>query len=160
MQPLIDAVARWWRNWKTTRMNLASLECCGADEAKRIAYDLGVTPPELRALAGKRLDSADLLNGRLAALELDRAEIQRTEPQVLSDLQRVCTMCTSDRACKHDLARSPHDPVWREYCPNVVTIDALAAERVERARQTTRARREKAVIAYFERLEQRERAAP
>ena len=44
---------------------------------------------------------------RLAALDLDRAEIQRTEPAVLSDLQRVCTMCTSGRECKRDLAEAP-----------------------------------------------------
>jgi hypothetical protein len=135
MGTILNAVANWWRNWRAARANLASLDRCGADDAERIAHDLGVTAPELRALAGRWPDSADLLDRRLAALGLDRAEIRRTEPQVLSDLQRVCTVCTSDRECKHDLAENPYDPGWREYCPNVVTLDALTAERAKWARR-------------------------
>jgi hypothetical protein len=133
MRTIRDAVSTWWRNWTTARANLASLDRCGADEAERIARDVGVTAMELRAVAGRWPDSAELLNCRLAALDLDRAEIQRTEPQVLSDLRRVCALCMSGRQCKRHLAENPHDSVWREYCPNVVTLDALAAERAERA---------------------------
>jgi hypothetical protein len=99
----IDAIARWWRNWNTARATLANLDYCGAEETKRMASDLGMTPPELRALAGKWPDGADRLNHRLAALHLDRAEIRRTEPMVLADMQRVCTMCTDQRKCDHDL---------------------------------------------------------
>jgi hypothetical protein len=76
------------------------------------------------------------LDRRLAALELDRAEIQRREPQVLSDLRRVCTMCKSGRECRHDLAENPYDPGWREYCPNVVTLDALSADCAKWARRS------------------------
>jgi|SRR6266545_678718 len=133
MKTPLNAVARWWRNWMTTRANMASLDCCGAEEAGRIAHDVGVTASELRALAGKWPDSAKLLNRRLAALALDPAEIGRTERRVLSDLQRVCTMCANGRECEHDLARNPSDPVWREYCPNVMTLDALGAERAKQA---------------------------
>lgn len=131
MHTRFNAVARWWRNWTAARANVANLDCCGADQTERIAHDVGVSAPELRALAGKWPDAADLLNRRLAALELDPAEIRRTEPQVLRDLQRVCTMCGSGRECTHDLARDPSDPVWREYCPNVTTLDAVAAERAK-----------------------------
>jgi cytochrome c len=60
---------------------------------------------------GKWPDSAALLNRRLAALELDPAEIGRTQPQVLPDLQRVCTMCVNGRKCQHDLDRNRSDPV-------------------------------------------------
>lgn len=131
MHTRFNAVARWWRNWTTARANVANLDCCGTEQTERIAHDLGVSAPELRTLAGKWPDSADLLNRRLAALELDPTEIRRTEPQVLHDLQRVCTMCTSGRECSHDLARDPSDPAWREYCPNVTTLDAVAAERAK-----------------------------
>jgi hypothetical protein len=131
MKPPLNAVARWWRNWMTTRANMASLDCCGLEEAERVAHDVGVTTSELRALAGKWPDSTELLNRRLAALELDPAEIRRAGPGILSDLQRVCTMCTDGRECEHDLAQDPNDPVWREYCPNVMTLDALTAERAK-----------------------------
>ena len=138
MGTIFNSFASWWHNWRTARANLASLDRCGAEHAERIAHDLGCTATELRALAGRWPDSADLINCRLAALDFDRAEIRRTEPSVLSDLQRVCTLCTSARECKRDLAEDPYDPVWREYCPNVVTLDALAAERARRARRARR----------------------
>ncbi len=129
---LTAAAARWWRNWKITRASLQQLDRCGADEVERIAHDVGVSVPQLRALAGKWPDAAEPLNRRLAALALDPADIRRSEPQVMPDLQRVCTLCTRGRECEHDLAENPTDPVWREYCPNVMTLDALRAER-ERA---------------------------
>jgi hypothetical protein len=130
----LNAVAEWWHNWKAARANVASFACCGAEETGRIAHDIGVSVPQLRALAGKWPDSADLLKRRLVELGLDTAGIRRTEPQVLQDLQRVCTLCTSGRVCAHDLASKPSDPVWRDYCPNTMTLDALTAERAGSAK--------------------------
>jgi hypothetical protein len=153
MTSTLNAVAQWWRNWTAARANVASLGYCGADETDHIAHDLGVTAPELRALAGKWPDSADLLNRRLAALKLDPGEIRHSDPGVLCDMQRVCTMCRNGDVCEHDLARNPSDPNWHDYCPNVSTLDALDAERKERARQATQARRRKAVIGYLKILE-------
>jgi hypothetical protein len=135
MHTSLNTVARWWRNWTTARANVANLDYCGAEQTERIARDLGVSTPELRALAGKWPDSADLLNRRLDVLALDPAEIRRTGPGVLSDLQRVCTMCTSEGKCRQDLADDPYDPAWRDYCPNVTTLDALTAERGIRRRR-------------------------
>src|SRR5215471_13985083 len=126
---LTATAARWWCNWKTARASVAQLDRWGADEVARIAHDVGVSAPQLRALAGRWPDAAEPLNRRLAALALDPAEIKRSEPQVMPDLQRVCTLCTTVRECEHDLAKDPTDPVWREYCPNVMTLDALRAER-------------------------------
>jgi hypothetical protein len=140
MGTISNAVSRWWRNWRAARSSMAMLDACGAEETERIAHDVGVSASELRTLAGKWPDSAALLNRRLAALQLDPVEIGRSERRVLSDLQRVCTICVSSRECTHDLARDPDDPVWRQYCPNVVTLDALSEERLERRGRARRAR--------------------
>jgi hypothetical protein len=123
------ALARWWHNWKVTHANAQRLDCCGSAEVEHIANDVGVSVPELRALAGKWPDAAEPLNRRLAALALDPADIRNREPQVMHDLQRVCSMCGDKGECEYDLATNPSDPAWREYCPNVMTLDALAAER-------------------------------
>lgn len=124
-----DAVARWWHNWTFARSNIGRLDCCGAIEVERIAHDVGVSSPELRSLAGKWPDAAEPLNRRLAALALDPADIRRVEPQVLHDLQRVCSLCRHGRECEHDLAERPSDQVWREYCPNEMTLDSLVEQR-------------------------------
>jgi hypothetical protein len=126
-----DAVARWWQNWTFARSNIGRLDRCGAAEVEHIARDVGIGAPELRALAGRWPDAAEPLNRRLAALALDPAVIRRVEPQVLHDLQRVCTMCAQTRECGHDMVEHPSDPGWRDYCLNVMTLDALAAERTQ-----------------------------
>ncbi|SRR6266508_2063779 len=109
------------------RGSALELKCCGEDEVERMAKDIGVSASELRRLATLGPDSADLLLRRMAALDLDRKEVSRTEPRTFQDLQRVCTMCNSHRRCKRDLARDSADPAWQDYCPNATTLMALNA---------------------------------
>jgi len=117
---------QWWRNWNRTRRTMVDLDRCGPAEAARIARDLNVSHGELRVLASRWPD--DLLSQRLGQLNLNAAEIVHTEPQVLRDLQRVCTLCGSKRKCDHDLTDRPFDSGWAEYCPNATTLGALIAE--------------------------------
>jgi hypothetical protein len=101
---------------------------------ERIASDVGVSGTDLSILAGKWPDAADLLYWRMNEIKLDRKEVTQAEPQVMRDLQRVCTVCGSKRRCGHALA-NPSDPAWQKYCPNATTLSALAAERADKARR-------------------------
>jgi hypothetical protein len=94
---------------------------------ERIAKDLGLSASELRRVTKLGPGSADLLLRRMAALDLDRKEVSRTEPRTFQDLQRVCSMCNSKRRCRRDLTRDAADPVWEDYCPNAATLMALNA---------------------------------
>jgi uncharacterized protein YjiS (DUF1127 family) len=118
------ALTAWWRNWRATWAALGELDGCGS-EITRIARDLGVAPSELYTIAAKRPDAADQLKLRLEALHLDAATIQRDEPLIMRDLERVCMTCGSKRRCVRDFIRFPDDAAWREYCPNATTLDAL-----------------------------------
>jgi len=120
------AVLQWWRDWIRKGPAL-ELKCCGEDEVERLATDVGLSASELRRLANLGPDSADFLLRRMAALDLDRNEVSRTEPRTFQDLQRVCTMCNSHRRCRRDLARDSADPAWQDYCPNATTLMALNA---------------------------------
>jgi hypothetical protein len=121
------AVLQWWRGWTRRSAARLALRCCGEDEVERMAKDVGMSACELRRLASLGPDSADLLLRRMAALDLDRNEVSRTEPRAFQDLQRVCTMCNHHRRCKGDLARDSSDPAWEDYCPNAATLMALNA---------------------------------
>jgi hypothetical protein len=123
---LTKAIFQWWRNW-TRRSSALELRCCGEDEVERIAKDLGLSASELRRVTKLGPGSADLLLRRMAALDLDRKEVSRTEPRTFQDLQRVCSMCNSKRRCRRDLTRDAADPVWEDYCPNAATLMALNA---------------------------------
>jgi Family of unknown function (DUF6455) len=76
----------------------------------------------------KGSESADLLQDRMAALDLDRGEVARREPATFQDLQRVCTMCSCHRRCARDLERDPLNAAWEDYCPNVTTLKALGVQ--------------------------------
>lgn len=94
---------------------------------ERMAHDAGVTTEELRELVRRGSASADLLLERMAALDLDKNEVKKLEPEAFRDLQRVCTVCESQGRCKHDLTRDPGNPAWKSYCPNVETLKELDA---------------------------------
>ena len=113
----------WFREWSRRRARLAELDGCGPAEVEHMARDLGMSQGELSVLAGKWPDSADLLSRRL-----DQVNLAGVEPQVLRDLERVCTLCGSKRKCEYDLTVHPANPAWTEYCPNAPTIGALMAE--------------------------------
>lgn len=124
------AIAAWWRNWRNARESLAELDGCGS-EVSRIAREVGVSAPELYTIAAKRPDAADQLKLRLEALHFDPAALRRDEPLVMRDLERVCSTCGSKRRCVRDWVRFPDDAAWRGYCPNAMTLDALAAPSTE-----------------------------
>ena len=121
----LQVVSRWWRDWTETGSEFA----CGAEaEVERIARDLGVSVPELRSIARQGPESADLLLRRMSELNLDPAEVARTEPATLHDLQRVCTLCQDHKRCPRRISRViPPAPNGRQYCPNVTTLKALDA---------------------------------
>jgi hypothetical protein len=132
-----NRVVGWWRRWRQRAATLAELELL-AGETDRVARDAGMVAGELRVLAGKWPDAADLAERRMAALGLDAAEVAATQPAVMRDVQRVCSLCASKRVCVHDLDHDPENATWHRYCPNDETFDALTTERLISRRHETR----------------------
>src|SRR5262245_65822890 len=82
---LTQAISQWWREWTRRGSTRLELKCCGEEEVERMAKDIGVSAAELRTLANSGPDSADPLLRRMAALDLDRNEVSRTEPRTFQD---------------------------------------------------------------------------
>ena len=121
-----DGLVGWWRRRRQRAASLAELALLSG-EAERIASDAGVSVGDLRVLVGKWPDAADPVERRMAALGIDATQVEETQPTVMRDLQRVCSMCDEKRMCTHDLNRDPADAAWRDYCPNAETLDALSS---------------------------------
>jgi len=121
-----DAILQWCRDWARSDPE-SELNGFGDADVERIAEDVGVYAAELRTLAMFGPEAADLLLRRMAALDLDRNEIARIEPQTFQDLQRVCIMCEHHRRCARDFSRDSASDAWKEYCPNAATLIALNA---------------------------------
>jgi uncharacterized protein YjiS (DUF1127 family) len=116
-------------DWMRRRAAIDELNRFGDDETAHIARDVGVSASELRTLAGK-WPSSDLLSQRMLAVGGEN--VSTIEPTVLRDLQRVCTLCGDRSRCEHDVERNTRDRAWRDYCPNVATLDALRSEERDR----------------------------
>jgi hypothetical protein len=123
--PMIDGIRQWWRNWRVASSRFTELACCGEYEVERMAHDLGMPASELRKLAKHGPEAADLLQRRMAALNLERNEVAATVPGTFQDLQRLCTLCEHHRQCERDLGRDPTDKAWEDYCPNVAMLKLM-----------------------------------
>jgi hypothetical protein len=128
---LFVSLVSWLRQQAEKRVRLAELDRCCKEDLGRTAADAGVSGSELRILAGKSHDAADLLYRRMAILRLDPDELARGEAAVLRDLQRLCSMCESRKRCVLGLAKGGIDSTWEDYCPNAMTLRALVAEQPE-----------------------------
>jgi uncharacterized protein YjiS (DUF1127 family) len=126
---IIAGIAQWWRNWRGNRAGVAELRDFSPDEVRRLALEIGVNPEDIRPLAGKWPESADLLTRRMATLQLDPLAIARSQPAVSNDLRKLCSLCMSKGQCEHDLAGGAINSNWQEYCPNTSTLKALSAQR-------------------------------
>ena len=136
---VLGTMSTWWHNWKRQRAALSEINGLAEPELSRVARDIGLNAPQMRTLAGRCPDSADLLSRRLAELQLDERAIASSEPAVLRDLQRVCGQCSEDRLCARELKQDQESGHWREYCPNVATLDAMRTE--DRDRRWMRSRK-------------------
>jgi hypothetical protein len=93
-------LAEWWQNLRAGWMSFNELHDGG--DAAGLARDVGLSPADLFAVAAKRPDAAEPLRLRLEALHLTRAALLRTDPLVMRDRERVCSVCDNKRPCKRD----------------------------------------------------------
>ena len=115
---LLTRVRDWWRRQNELR---------GLDprELARVAEELGMSVGALEDLVARGPDAASHLYERMHALGLSKTDVDNTAG-ALRDLQRTCACCNEKGRCEKDLSDRPADPVWKDYCPNAVTLDALA----------------------------------
>ena len=121
----LDAIKAFWQR----RQSVNEIDRLEEQEKTCLARDLGISPDEIRLLAGEDKDAAGLLVRRMETLGLDPA---RVDPTVMHDLQRCCSKCLDKGLCVHELEDHPREPTWPKYCPNEQTLAALTQEQAIR----------------------------
>ena len=114
------AKAFWQR-----RASVDEIDRLGPQEMRCLVRDLGVSADEIRLLAAKDRNAADLLYRRMETFGLDPAHV---DSAVMRDLQRGCSKCIDKGLCVHELEDRPREPTWPSYCPNEQTLAALTEE--------------------------------
>ena len=124
---LIDTFADWLKH----RRELSEIRQMDRSDFDRIASELQVSPGELDTLVRRGPHAADELPKLLKALGIDPTGLARTEPLVLRDMERVCSLCHHKRECDRDLVAGTSADHYEGYCLNAPTIDALTRQAVE-----------------------------
>lgn len=94
-------------------------------EIEVIARELNLSRTELLALILKPSGSLQSLSRRLSHAGLAEDDLDASHGDVLRDLRRVCSQCSSKARCARDLNRD-RQATPAKYCPNEQTLRALA----------------------------------
>ena len=108
------------------------LQRCDRQELEAIARELNVSPAEFGVLTSMPLTLLGSLSKRLSNAGLSEDQLATAHPEVLRDLRRVCSQCTSKARCARDL-KHERGATPSKYCPNEQTLQALAREACETA---------------------------
>ena len=123
--PRVEALINTFSDWLRHRRDLSEVRRMDTTEFDRIAGDLRVSPGELDTLVRRGPHAADELPKLLKVLGINEADLARTEPLVLRDMERVCAMCASKKQCDRDLAAGTSAEHYEGYCLNAPTINSL-----------------------------------
>jgi hypothetical protein len=128
MSVLVELKRRLGQLWQG---HLALKELRQLDPVARAATarDIGVSVGRLERLAASGRRDTQQVTRLLNALGIDRAQLERAEPQVARDLEIGCAECGSERRCERDLDAGRSQREFHKYCPNVIEIAALLKAR-------------------------------
>lgn len=117
----LRAVADWLRQCRQS----LNAERYDAGEMGRVSNDLGLSRRDLRTLARHQPDAADELGQLLEVLRIDAKALRTRDPATLRDMQRICIMCRQKTRCRRDVVTGAALERYRDYCPNVFSLDAM-----------------------------------
>ena len=126
--PVVDLVIETFGDWLKHRRELKEMREMDAASFDRIAGELRMSSTDLEALVRRGPHAADELPKMLAALGVDQDSLARSEPLVLRDMERVCSLCNHKRQCDRDLAAGTSAAHYEEYCGNADTIGGLGPQ--------------------------------
>jgi hypothetical protein len=127
LEMILDAVANWVKSRRDVAGLYNELAEWEPEEIARTARDIGVTPDELICMAGKGPHAADQLPRLLHAVGVDPGTLSREAPDMMRDMQRLCTGCSRKRRCERELAAGAAANNYRSFCPNAVSLETVLA---------------------------------
>jgi hypothetical protein len=123
--PVFDNLITTFGDWLTHRRELNELRQLNTSEFERIATELRVSPGDLTEMVRQGPHAADELPRLLEILGIDEEALARTQPMVLRDMERVCSLCAHKGECDRDLAAGTSAEHYAGYCLNASTIETL-----------------------------------
>ena len=123
--PVVESLINLFGDWLEHRREVNEMHQLPGSDFDRIAQELGVSTSDLEELVNRGPHAADEMPRLLAALGIDEAVLERCQPLVLHDMERVCAMCQSKGECDFHLATGDIADHYRKFCLNTETLEAL-----------------------------------
>ena len=121
VQDLIESFAGWLKH----RREMNEMRQLDRADFDRIASDLRIAPDDLDALVRHGKHAADELPKMLEQLGMNAEGLGRTQPLLLRDMERVCSLCNNKRQCDRDRAAGSAAENFHGYCGNAATLESL-----------------------------------
>src|SRR5262249_31044835 len=123
--PRVRQLIDTFTSWLQYRREVNEMRRMDRGDFERIAEDLRISPGDLDELVRHGPHAADELPRMLQALGVDEAALARSQPMVLRDMERVCSLCGHKTQCDHDLVAGTAVAHYEDYCLNAPTIGQL-----------------------------------
>ena len=126
--PRVEYLIDHFSDWLKHRRELNEMRQLDHGDFERIAADLELSPGDLDELVRRGPHTAKELPVLLKALGIDEAALERSQPLVAGDMERVCAMCRHKAQCDRDLVAGTAAEHYQDYCTNAPTIGGLRAD--------------------------------
>jgi hypothetical protein len=123
--PTVEYLIGKFADWLKHRRELNEMRQLDRTEFDLIASDLRIAPGDLDALVQRGPHGADELPQMLKSLGVSEADLKRTQPMLLRDMERVCAFCRDKAHCDRELAAGTAAAHYQGYCPNASNIETL-----------------------------------
>jgi len=115
--------ARLIRSWRMSRQ-MGALNGLEPHDRSRMLSEAGLNDHTVAAVMGAG-HVERLLPAAMALHGIDGAALDRSRPDLLHDLQRVCAQCGNTHTCRHLLADGAACDEHGRICPNAGTMESL-----------------------------------
>lgn len=126
MSNVLELLVTRWRDYQSSRAALSELMDLDPQEISRMANEYGLSSGDLQDLVAEGPHAADLMDRMLRARGLDPNDIRHDLPGVVADMAVLCSRCGVKGRCEHELDAGTAARNADDFCPNAMTMRALA----------------------------------
>ena len=123
--PVVHDLIALFAGWLRHRRELSEIRKLDRSDFNRIASDLRIAPDDLEDPVRQGPHAADELPKMLAQLGIDSNRIDRAQPLLFRDMERVCALCNHKVQCDRELTAGTAAQTYQDYCGNAGTLESL-----------------------------------
>jgi hypothetical protein len=122
---LIDDLRTKWQDYQRSIADWRDLQACDPDLVAAMASDLNVSVREFETIVANSAGTDRLMDGMMAAFQLDGAALREEAPGTLRDAELTCARCRARKRCARELSAGTAAENARHFCPNTELFGML-----------------------------------